>query len=69
MDSKKLEIVKVTQQAGVTADGRALNNVLVTFTVDGHGPFQETFDKASFDPVAARAKLMEFAQKLQSLSS
>lgn len=38
--------------------------MVVTFTVGNHGPFQESFAKATFDPNGVNARLMDFASKL-----
>lgn len=38
--------------------------VVVTYMVGTHGPFQESFPKAGFDPTTINSKLMDFASKL-----
>lgn len=38
--------------------------MVVTFMVGAHGPFQESFQKAGFDPTSINTKLMDFASKI-----
>lgn len=38
--------------------------MVVTFTIGTHGPFQESFLKATFDPNGVNARLGDFASKL-----
>lgn len=67
MNAQNITIERIGEQAGVSNTGQPTTKVVVTFKVDGHGPFTETFDKGGFDPVQARAALMAFAQKLSTL--
>lgn len=46
------------------ATQKAMPHMVVTFTVGAHGPFQETFPKAGFDPSQVNQRVAEFAQKL-----
>lgn len=46
------------------ATQKVVPHMVVTFTVGTHGPFQETFLKAGFDPGTVNQKVAEFAQKL-----
>jgi hypothetical protein len=67
MMEAKVTIQKIQEQPGVDAQGKPAAKVAVVFMVDQHGPFTEVFDKASFDPVKAKAQMLEFAQKLKNL--
>lgn len=67
MNDGKVTITRISELAGFDAAGKAQQNVVVQFMVDNHGPFSETFAKAGFDPLQAKAKLAEFAQKLKTI--
>jgi len=67
MTDGKVTITKISELPGIDAGGKPIQNVVVQFTVDSHGPFTETFPKSSFDPLTAKQKLADFAGKLKSL--
>lgn len=50
------------------ATQKATPHMVVTFTVGTHGPFQETFPKAGFDPGQVNQRVNDFAQKLGLIS-
>ena len=61
----KPTIQSITQTTQVNPQTRASEPyMVVTFKVGNHGPFQESWPKASFDPAAVNARLADFAQKL-----
>ena len=51
-----------------SATQKATPHMVVTYTVGTHGPFQETFPKAGFDPNVVNQKVAEHAQKLGQLT-
>jgi len=67
MTDGKVTITRIMEMPGTDASGKPQQNVVVQFTVDNHGPFSETFPKAGFDPLQAKSKLADFAQKLKTL--
>jgi hypothetical protein len=69
MDYGKVTIQKITQEDTVNAQGQTMHYIRVAYMVGDHGPFFERFDKAGFDPNAAKAKLQQFAQSLGVLHS
>lgn len=69
MTDGKVTITRILEQTGMDAAGKPQQNVVVQFSVDAHGPFTETFPKASFDPLTAKQKLADFASKLKSMHS
>lgn len=46
------------------ATQKAIPHMVVTFTVGTHGPFQEIFPKAGFDPSTVNQKVADFVQKV-----
>jgi len=67
--AQDIKIVNTKHVTGMNATGQSEQQVAVTFTVGMHGPFYETFPAAGFDPNAAKAKMLEFAQKIGQLTS
>lgn len=59
-----VKVLKVTESSQLGASGRPEATVTITFTVGTHGPFSESFPKATFDPASANLRIKEFASKL-----
>jgi len=62
--SYAVSILKINEERTLATNGQSMTSVVVTFNVGSHGPFQERFEKASFDPTAVNAALRAFATKL-----
>jgi hypothetical protein len=67
MDATNIKTQRISETSQIGASGRAEPTITIIFTVDGHGPFTETFPKAGFDPNAANIRIKEFASKLKLL--
>jgi hypothetical protein len=65
--AQDIKIVNTKHVTGTNSTGQTEQQVAVTFTVGTHGPFYETFPAAGFDPMQARQKMLDFAQKLGQL--
>lgn len=65
MNNNKPAIQSIVQAQLVNPDsGRTEAYMVVSFKVGNHGPFQESFLKATFDPNLVNTRLREFAQRL-----
>jgi len=60
----QIQILKISEERTLAPNGTSVTNVVVTFNVGSHGPFQERFDRLTFNPTAVNAKLREFASQL-----
>lgn len=67
MENTTINGVKVQQTNQVDGTGKTISHLVVTFFVGTHGPFQETFDLATFQPALVQQKLQDFAAKLQQI--
>ncbi len=63
-----IKITKVSEETGIDANGRAISNVRVEFTVGPHGPFIERFAKSEFTSAAANQRIQAFATTLAGLN-
>jgi len=64
LSATDVKVLKVTESSQLGASGRPEPSVTITFNVGTHGPFSETFPKATFDPNQANIRIKEFASKL-----
>lgn len=65
MPNNQLQIAGIHEAAMVNpATGKTEPYMVVTFKVGTHGPFTETFPKATFDPATVNQRVADFAQKL-----
>jgi hypothetical protein len=64
MNAQDVKVTKIIEEAPIGTNGIVTRQVVITFTVGAHGPFSERFDKATFDPAAARQAINSFADKL-----
>jgi len=64
MTPAKVTVRSITEAPSVDTQGRSVPQVRVTFMVGDHGPFNQSFPREGFDPVAVNAALADFAQKI-----
>ena len=65
MANSQVKITSIKEAVLVDpATQKASPHMVVTFSVGQHGPFQETFLKAGFDPNKVNQQVADFAQKL-----
>lgn len=61
-------ITRITEIAGVDAQGKPTSTIRVEYTIGSHGPFYEQFAKADFNATAVKQKLDAFAQTVVGLT-
>ena len=65
MNNNKPAIQSIREVQQINPDsGRMEPYMLVTFKAGTHGPFQESFLKATFDPNQINSRLQDFCAKL-----
>lgn len=64
-----VKITKISEALGLNADGKQRNELVITFNVGEFGPFNERFERTTFDAAAANAALSRFVTQLGQLTS
>jgi hypothetical protein len=65
MNNNKAQVTGIREVNQLNPEtGKIEPYMVVSFKVGTHGPFAESFLKATFDPNGVNARLLEFAQKL-----
>jgi hypothetical protein len=59
-----VKVTKISETNNIGASGKPEQQIAVTWVLGTHGPFTETFPKATFDQGSALMKIKELASKL-----